>query len=177
VIVVLNGTSSAGKTTLARALQDALLPDVWLLLGIDWFIGAMPFGAFGTDQGHTINADGSIDLGTGWHEQQAHWRAGIVAIARSGADLILDEVFLRGGAEQAEWASLLDGLDGRWVGVHVDVDVAEARERARGDRSPGMARHQASIVHDGVAYDLEVDTTSTTPEVLAAELVERLRPS
>jgi chloramphenicol 3-O-phosphotransferase len=34
VIILLNGTSSAGKTTLAKALQDAL-PTPYLVIGID----------------------------------------------------------------------------------------------------------------------------------------------
>ena len=36
-------------------------------------------------------------------------------------------------------------------------------EAAREDRIAGMAASQATIVHEGVAYDLEVDTTSTAP--------------
>ena len=40
-IVLLNGTSSSGKTTLVRALQDRL-PDPWLELGIDRFVFALP---------------------------------------------------------------------------------------------------------------------------------------
>jgi chloramphenicol 3-O-phosphotransferase len=40
-IVLLNGTSSSGKTTLVRALQD-LLPDPWIEIGIDRFVFALP---------------------------------------------------------------------------------------------------------------------------------------
>ena len=35
------------------------------------------------------------------------------------------------------------------------------REIARGDRVRGMAEKQAEIVHQGVAYDVEVDTAGT----------------
>jgi chloramphenicol 3-O phosphotransferase len=37
--------------------------------------------------------------------------------------------------------------------------VAAGREVARGDRITGMAMSQAEVVHQGVVYDLEVDTT------------------
>jgi chloramphenicol 3-O-phosphotransferase len=40
-VVILNGGSSAGKTTLGRSLQSAL-PDTWLLLGIDLLIWTLP---------------------------------------------------------------------------------------------------------------------------------------
>ena len=33
-----------------------------------------------------------------------------------------------------------------------------------------MARQQARVVHEGVRYDIEVDSTSSTPEELAAQI-------
>jgi len=169
-VIFLNGTSSSGKTTLARAIQDSRLPELWLLLGIDTFITATPWQLFGTAEGHDIKPDGSITVGPAFRAAQASWRAGVAAIARAGTNVVLDEVLLRGGEEQAEWRDVLAALDVTWVGVHVDLDVAEAREAARGDRSVGMARHQATVVHTGVTYDVEVDTTSTPTEVLAAQI-------
>jgi chloramphenicol 3-O phosphotransferase len=41
VIVLLNGTSSSGKTTLAKALQRAM-PTPYLHLGIDTVVFALP---------------------------------------------------------------------------------------------------------------------------------------
>ncbi|HTI83134.1 MAG TPA: chloramphenicol phosphotransferase, partial [Acetobacteraceae bacterium] len=35
--------------------------------------------------------------------------------------------------------------------------------RSRGDRARGLARWQYDRVHRGMTYDLEIDTTSTTP--------------
>ena len=40
-VLVLNGGSSSGKSTLARALQTAL-PGVWLRLGVDTLVEACP---------------------------------------------------------------------------------------------------------------------------------------
>jgi chloramphenicol 3-O phosphotransferase len=48
-----------------------------------------------------------------------------------------------------------------WVGVRCDGKVAAGREIARGDRVTGMAASQADLVHQGVVYDLQVDTTHT----------------
>jgi chloramphenicol 3-O phosphotransferase len=168
-VIVLNGTSSSGKTSLGRALQDSL-PDVWLLFGIDTLIGALPWRLYGTDDGHVIHEDGSIDIGAVFLAEQARWRQGVAAMVRGGSNVIIDEVLLRGGDEQAEWRTILEGLGVTWVGVRSDIDVAAERERARGDRSIGMARAQAANVHVGVTYDVEVDTTSTPPDVLAAQL-------
>lgn len=40
-IVLLNGTASSGKTSIARALQE-LMPDVWLNAGVDRFLAMLP---------------------------------------------------------------------------------------------------------------------------------------
>jgi chloramphenicol 3-O-phosphotransferase len=64
----------------------------------------------------------------------------------------------------------LDGLDGTgmqaalpvlWVSVRCEAAVAAGREIARGDRPIGMAASQVRMVHRGIAYDLQVDTTHT----------------
>ena len=85
-------------------------------------------------------------------------------MARAGARIVIDDIFLGGAASQRRWQKLLDGVDGLdvlWVGVRCDSAVAAGREIARGDRVRGMAEAQADIVHEGVHYDLEVDTTHT----------------
>jgi chloramphenicol 3-O phosphotransferase len=80
-------------------------------------------------------------------------------MARAGARIIIDDVFLRGQADQERLRGYLEGLQVLWVGVHCAPETAAAREFARSDRVPGMAARQAEIVHDGVVYDVEVDTT------------------
>jgi chloramphenicol 3-O phosphotransferase len=171
-VVVLNGTSSSGKTSLGRALQERLLPEVWLLVGVDTFITLLPWGLYGTAEGHTINADGSIDAGPAFSAEYERWITTVAALVHRGSNVILDEVFLRGGDDQRRWGDALAGVDVTWVGVHCDVDELERRERARGDRDVGMAAHQAAIVHVGVRYDLEIDSTSDTPVELAATIAQ-----
>ena len=53
---------------------------------------------------------------------------------------------------------------GRW---RCGADVAAAREKERGDRTTGMAASQATLVHEGVAYDLVVDTSRADAEECA----------
>lgn len=87
--------------------------------------------------------------------------AGIAAMARAGARIIVDEVFLGGTASQQRWKNALGELPVLWVGVRCESAVAAAREIARGDRVIGMAASQAEMVHEGIVYDLLVDTTHT----------------
>jgi chloramphenicol 3-O phosphotransferase len=50
---------------------------------------------------------------------------------------------------------------GLWIGVRCESAVTAGREIARGDRVTGMVASQAEVVHQGVSYDLQVDTTHT----------------
>jgi chloramphenicol 3-O phosphotransferase len=94
--------------------------------------------------------------------------------------VIVDDVFLGGAASQDRWREPLAGLDVLWVGVRCEAAVAAGREIVRGDRAPGMAEKQAEVVHQGVVYDLEVDTTHTEAldcaRTIAAAVVSDDRP-
>lgn len=168
-VIVLNGASSAGKSSIARALQD-ILPGFWLTLGTDTLVEALPASLRAPGAGIEFGPDGEVRVGAAFRELDIAWSRGVAQMIHSGARVIVDEVFLGGVASQARWRSALVGLDALWVGVRCDPAVAEARERTRGDRVPGMARQQAQLVHRGVTYDLTVDTTHLTP-LAGAQLI------
>jgi len=159
-VIVLNGTSSSGKSGIARCLQS-VLPEPWLSFGVDAFIQTMPFSLQTSAAGIEIVSGGRVVVGPQFRSLEAAWLAGIAAMARAGARIILDDVFLGGAASQQRLKHAFGTLEVLWVGVHCDLAVAEGREIARGDRVPGMAASQAGAVHSGVAYDIEVDTTRT----------------
>jgi chloramphenicol 3-O phosphotransferase len=159
-VIVLNGGSSSGKSGIVRCLQ-AVLPDPWLAFGVDSFVEALPARMRGSEGGITFTADGGVSVGAEFGALDAAWTEGIAAMARAGARIIVDDVFLGGPHSRQRRQKALAGLDVLWVGVRCDSAVAEGREIARGDRVRGMAASQAQLVHEGVHYDLEVDTTHT----------------
>ncbi|WP_243762242.1 chloramphenicol phosphotransferase CPT [Streptomyces sp. Tu 3180] len=159
-MIILNGGSSSGKSGIVRCLQ-AVLPEPWLAFGIDTFVDALPARMQASDAGITFAADGGVSVGPDFRALEAAWAEGVAATARAGARIIVDDVFLGGAASQQRWRKALDGLDVLWVGVRCEGAVAAGREIARGDRVRGMAASQADAVHEGVFYDLEVDTTHT----------------
>ncbi|WP_312872329.1 chloramphenicol phosphotransferase CPT [Kibdelosporangium persicum] len=154
-VIVLNGGSSSGKSGIARCLQS-ILPDPWLTFGVDSLIEAMP-----RSSAVVIGPDGEVSAGPDFRALEDAWIQGVAAMARAGARIIVDEVFLGGAESQGRWLTALAGLHVLWVGVRCDSEVAAGREMARGDRVRGMAAKQAELVHQGVRYDLEVDTTAT----------------
>jgi chloramphenicol 3-O phosphotransferase len=173
-LIVLNGGSSSGKSGIVRCLQ-AVLPDPWLAFGVDALIEAMPASMQTSAAGIEFAADGEIKVGPEFRALEAAWAEGIAAMARAGARIILDEAFLGGGASQQRWKTALGLLPVLWVGVRCDGEVAAGREIARGDRIVGMAVPQADLVHQGVVYDLQVDTTHTEAVECAKVIAARVQ--
>ncbi len=188
-VIVLNGASSSGKTTLAAALQD-ILEGSWLVFGIDTLFAALPLALLDIhkdatidvrprdhdlrDGGIAFDADGAITVGVEFRRLEEAWLQGLAAIAGSGTRLILDEVFLDGGVSQERLRRALAGRRVAWVGVTCDVAVARQRERDRGDRVVGAFERQSTSVHDGVHYDLIVDATTHPAHELARQVAEHL---
>ncbi|MFG3404464.1 chloramphenicol phosphotransferase CPT [Streptomyces sp. NPDC048142] len=172
-VIVLNGGSSSGKSGIVRCLQSEL-PDPWLAAAIDAFVDSLPASLRASDAGIEFAEDGGVAVGPEFRKLEAAWREGVAAMVRAGARVIVDDVFLGGPASQEPWRKALAGLDVLWVGVRCGSTVAEAREVARGDRPKGMAAAQAEMVHRGVAYDLEVDTTNAESLDCARTIAARL---
>ncbi|MFI7005212.1 chloramphenicol phosphotransferase CPT [Streptomyces sp. NPDC050145] len=172
-MIILNGGSSAGKSGIVRCLQE-LLPEPWLAFGADSFVDALPARMQSGEEGIDIAPDGTVQVGEAFRTLETAWTEGVVTMARAGARIVIDEIFLGGAASQRRWLRALGDLDALWVGVHCEPEVAAEREVARGDRTRGMAAAQAKTVHEGVVYDLEVDTTSTGPMECARVIAARV---
>jgi chloramphenicol 3-O phosphotransferase len=103
----------------------------------------------------------AVTVGPEFLRLEGAWTEGVAAMAHAGAQIIVDEVFLGGGASQQRWKRALDPLQVLWIGVRCESTVAAGRELARGDRVIGMAASPAEMVHQGVVYDLQVATEHT----------------
>jgi len=176
-IVLLNGAGSAGKGSIARALQ-AITAGPFLHVQMDAFLDMLPAArqdhpeAFSYE---TVQRDGApavvIRAGAAGERLMRGMRRAVAALAEAGNDLIVDDVML--GDEMAEYDALLAACRVYKVGVLAPLDVLEARERARGDRLIGLARWQVDRVHAGRRYDLEVDTSRAGPDECALLIKER----
>jgi chloramphenicol 3-O phosphotransferase len=181
-IVVLNGTSSSGKSTLAKALQTQL-PDPWLVIGIDTFVFALPRRY--RDQpdwsevfryvrpGGATEGPFRIETGPLGQRLVAGMHRSVAALAEAGLSVIVDHVLLETawlGDARACW----ERFDWTFVGVRCPLGVVEQRERDRRDRTLGQAAAQFAVVHEDRAYDVEVDTSVLSPDEAAARIVRNL---
>jgi len=178
-LIFLNGTTSAGKTGIARALQDQLARP-YCVTGIDDAFAMLPDRLHNNSEGFVFDRDERglvrLNLGpVGLACLKAHNRS-VAAIARCGVDLICDEVILTEELPR-DWMEVLSGIETVFVGVHCSLEELERREHHRGDRAIGQARGQFAIVHSKMRYDIEVDTTKKTPSILALEVIDQLPAS
>ncbi|WP_158817754.1 chloramphenicol phosphotransferase CPT family protein [Methylocapsa sp. S129] len=143
-IILLNGTSSAGKSTLAKELRVRLEPQ---------------FHYYSSDQ----LADARfrpLDKDVRFQYREAFFEGfhrSIPAFAEVGLDLLVEHI-----VERQSWAddlkALLSPFNVFWVGVHAPAAEIERRERLRGNRQIGEGAYHLKT-HDFCRYNLEIDTT------------------
>lgn len=178
MVIVLNGTSSAGKSSLARALQQAAEKN-FLHVQMDTFLSMQPPRLNNHPDAFVFRpVEGAdppeIAIETGPFCQQLldGMRRSVKALADAGLDLVVDDVWLQGN-EQYAYEMLLREHTVHFVGVFANLEACEAREQARGDRDLGQARWQHSRVHANARYDLEVDNTAASSEMVAEVIAKR----
>lgn len=165
-MILLNGASSSGKSTLARRLQDTLdIP--FLLLSGDLLIEARSLpGRRDTEGPFAWAGQMRPRFFDGFHRC-------IPAMAAAGNDLIVEHV-----VEFTGWRAQLDDLlsdfDVFWVAVHCDLAEIDRREAARGDRTPGEGRAhiEQNHIHEHGPYNLHVDTTAGVTDALVKTVID-----
>jgi chloramphenicol 3-O phosphotransferase len=184
-IILINGTSSSGKTTLVRGLQ-ASLPELWLEMGIDRFAYALPGRILGQPTWPQLfryvrpdgSSDGPFTIETTVLGQRfiSGMHATAAALAERGLNVIVDHVLL----EQSwleECALMWSEFRVLFVGVRCPLDVVMKRELERTDRTLGQAEAQFDVIHGWGTYDVEVDTSVLTPGEAVARISEALAAS
>ena len=162
-IILLNGASSAGKSTLALALQRRL---------------PQPFWHYSMDHLRVAKVLPWERIESGefpWRPTQREqffegFHNSIPAFAAAGNNLIVEHI-----VETADWMrrllALLQNFDVFFVGVHCPLDELERRERQRGDRRIGEARADFEVTHTFGRYDFEC-SMNDEPDVVAARVAD-----
>jgi chloramphenicol 3-O phosphotransferase len=170
-IIIINGPSSSGKTTLALAVQKQLdIP--FIRFSFDLFIDHKAFpveqmrsGMFSWEQMRPF-------VFRGLHQC-------LPALATAGNNVIFDHI-IETKAWLYELVSLISELDVFFVGLHCSLAELERREIQRGDRRPGEARQDLQTVHSIPTYDLEINSEDPLEEnvpLLIQAWKERKQPS
>ncbi len=179
-IILLNGASSSGKSSIVKALQTQL-SEAYLEAGIDKFLFMLPNDYLMKPHlwhqviGYDKNTNGELlpKVGTHGHQLMRGMHRAISALAETGNNVLADHVLL-----DRLWLddciNVFEGFDVFFIGIMCPLEVLEAREKDRGDRTLGHARGQAKIIHQNCIYDLEVDTSKSSTAECAEQIQSRL---
>lgn len=181
-VIVLNGASSSGKSTIASLLQSTL-PGNYLHIGIDSFIAMMPArsNSLGVPD---LKVDGfywqtqtnnTLKIQSGVYGELVNdaYQKTVKHLLESGLRVIVDDV-MNGGVEQKAWFDVLSAHKSMYVGVTCSDEELIRRESLREDRINGSAVEQARRVHEGVSYDLCVSTSEKSPEQCVTAIVTHI---
>lgn len=163
MFILLNGTSSAGKTSIAHALRKQLA-DPTLIFSRDQFHQSLP-AQFWEDA--ALRRVIGPTLFRQFHQS-------LLPFCTEEQNVIIDHVL-----NQAEWApeiaGIFEGVDLYFIGVKCPIEITEERERSRDDRPNGLARSQIDVVHAHGAYDFTVDTSRLSAQRCAADIINHVR--
>jgi len=165
-IICLNGVSSSGKSTIARALQENLQePYYWMSEDTFTFILPDKFNIFKND---------TEDNEKIWDQAIVNYYYAIKMYSERGYNVIVDGVL-----DDEEWVDIFVEIlhDNPVLFVHVTCPEEELvrRELARGDREIGLAVEQlAYLCPKEQIYDITVDTHIDTTEECAGKITAQL---
>jgi chloramphenicol 3-O phosphotransferase len=179
-VVILNGTPRSGKSSIAAAIQETFA-GTWINLGVDVARTMTPPGVqpgIGLRPGepdHPAAAVVPVLYAAMWESVAAH--------ARLGLNVVVD-IGLYDSAIAADAARQLGEIPALFVGVLCDVDVIMERRRRAGEARyvvgsasepvPEPVLRWQREVHQRWSYDLEVDTSASSPQECASAIGRRL---
>ncbi len=168
-VIVLNGASSSGKTSILSQLQG-LLVEPYLNLGIDKFIWMLPKRYLDRPLWDDVLGL-ATESGAMGSRLFSSMHKVIQLLSLEGMNVVADHVMV-----EPEWveecARLFSPLPAYFVGVQCPLEVLIQREFARKDRTLGQAEAQFPLVHKDIIYDLVVDTSLLSIEECALKIKE-----
>lgn len=186
-VIILNGPSGSGKSSIQREFQKLAMPNLWVKTGIDsLFDMPMPditpenmevwqspnpirWVKSGKDEkGHSV-----ITLKVGEQGERVVYamNSAIASYAKNGCNIIVDYI-----AYDQDWMDHLEeelsGLPTYWVAVRISLETLEKREADRGTSPVGHARSHYHTVYGDRQYDIEVSSEDTSSVEIARKLFE-----
>ncbi len=185
-VIILNGPSAAGKSSIQKEFQALMMPNLWLKPGIDnlfdnpmpeitpqnlsYWQSSNPIRWVETTQDNDNNSIITLYVGEQGEKVAYAMNSTIAAYAQNGCNCIVDYI-----AYKKEWLqdlqNKLQNIPTVWVKVQAPITVLEERETARGTSPKGHARSHYATVFWDMPYDLTVNTDKES----AAEIAQKIK--
>jgi chloramphenicol 3-O phosphotransferase len=170
-IILLNGASSSGKTSILYAFQD-LMAEPFLNAGIDKFIWMLPKRYLDRPLWDQVLGL-ATEAGQLGKQLFSTMHKVIALLSQQGINVIADHVLVE-PMWLEECARLFAPLPAYFVAIKCPLDVLIQREKERKDRTLGQAAAQYPLLHKQGVYDVEVDTSVSTIEECAHRIKDRI---
>ena len=190
-VIILNGPSGSGKSSIQKEFQKLMMPNLWLKLGIDTLFDApMPDITLENISfwqspnpirwvESTKDAQGNpvITLFVGEQGEKVAYamNSAIADYARNGCNVIVDYIAYD-PAWLADLQKKLAGIKTYYVAVDISLEMLEKREAARGTSPVGHARSHYFTVYSNIAYDLRVNSEKNTAAEIAQQIKDLIHP-
>lgn len=185
-IIILNGPSAAGKSTLQKEIQNTF-DTLYLTMGVDdFFDRPLPHNFDAQSQSFVNNElvrkgvrstdqDGNpvftLIIGPGGRRAVTGMHRAFEAYASAGNNLVIDYILY-----DLDWlpelAECLKDHTVYFIGITTPLEIVEQREKARGTSPVGHARSHYNTVHAHKQYDFELDTSALTAQEAARRIKE-----
>ena len=159
-IILLNGVSSSGKTSLAKGLLQQL--DDYFHLSLDDF-----------DKLIEIMEDRDKNRLIPVATEEFYHRT-IAMFADKGINLIIDHILVD-ELVQRDCLEVLIDYPVLFIGVHCDVEELDRREYQRGDRNIGQGRSQLTFVHTNEIYDISINTSQLKLDACVKKITTKVK--
>lgn len=179
-IIFLNGSCSAGKSSIASQLQRMVHPS--LHVGMDHYIKMMDRDYFDkgpfASQGFYFEKDPEnpsiithIKLGPVGEQFTYAMRRSIKALIDNQFNLIIEELLFDDKAFK-DYLELFRDYKVYFIAIKPPLQIAEQREKERGNRIIGLAKAQYDHVYKNKIFDLEIDSSLCSPRECADKIME-----
>ena len=186
-VIILNGPSGSGKSSIQREFQYLMLPNLWIKTGIDSLFDAPmptitmenmsfwqspnPIRWVETSQDEQGNNVITLFVGEQGEKVAYAMNSAIAEYAKNGCNVIVDYIAYK----QAWFDDLqkkLKGIKTYYVAVEIPLETLEAREAARGTSPKGHARSHYFTVYGNKKYNLTVNSATHSAKEIAQQLKE-----
>ncbi|HEV2600817.1 MAG TPA: hypothetical protein VGT41_00830 [Candidatus Babeliales bacterium] len=184
-VIILNGPSAAGKSSIQKEFQHLMMPNLWLKLGIDnlfdqpmpditlenisFWQTENPIRWVDTSKDSADNAIITLFTGEQGDKVAYAMNSAIAAYAHNGCNIIVDYI-----AYKKEWIEdlqcKLKDIKTCWVKVAIPLDRLEERETARATSPKGHARSHYDTVYWNLPYNLEVNSDTNSAHAIAQQI-------
>ena len=189
-VIILNGPSASGKSSIQKEFQTLMMPNLWIKLGIDslfdkpmpditlenlaYWQAENPIRWVTTTKDSDENSIMTLFTGDQGDKVAYGMNSAIAAYAQNGCNIIVDYI-----AYKKEW---IDDLQNKlkntktvWVKVEIPLSTLEEREVGRGTSPKGHARSHYNTVYWNISYDMEVNSGKDSALTIAEQIKKNLK--